>query len=125
MLTTLVIIGTRPEAIKMAPVVLNLKKQKNSNCLVCVTAQHRSMLDQVLSFFDIVPDFDLNIMQHDQSLNAITAKIISGLDVVFTQANPDIVLVHGDTNTSFAAALAAFYRRIQWDMLKQVCAHGI
>jgi len=112
MLTTLVIIGTRPEAIKMAPVVLNLKKQKNINCLVCVTAQHRSMLDQVLSFFDIVPDFDLNIMQHDQSLNAITAKIISGLDVVFTQANPDIVLVHGDTNTSFAAALAAFYRRI-------------
>lgn len=113
MLKILVVIGTRPEAIKMAPVILSLKKQKKVNCEVCVTAQHRDMLDQVLSFFQIHPDYDLNIMTGNQQLNKITAKIISSLDEIYDLSKPDLVLVHGDTNTSFAAALAAFYRKIK------------
>lgn len=113
MLKILVVIGTRPEAIKMAPVILSLKKQKKVTCEVCVTAQHRDMLDQVLSFFQILPDYDLNIMTGNQQLNTITAKIIASLDEIYHQSNPDLVLVHGDTNTSFAAALAAFYRKIK------------
>ena len=112
MLKTLVVIGTRPEAIKMAPVVQALKNNKRFSCLVCVTAQHRSMLDQVLDFFEITPDFDLNVMQPNQSLNRLSAKIIDLMDGVLESSKPDIVLVHGDTNTSFAAALAAFYRQI-------------
>lgn len=112
MLKTLVVIGTRPEAIKMAPVIRSLKSNKRFSCSVCVTAQHRSMLDQVLDFFEITPDFDLNIMQPNQSLNTLSAKIIDLMDEVLVSNKPDIVLVHGDTNTSFAAALAAFYRRI-------------
>jgi UDP-N-acetylglucosamine 2-epimerase (non-hydrolysing) len=112
MLKTLVVIGTRPEAIKMAPVVQALKNNNRFSCLVCVTAQHRSMLDQVLDFFEITPDFDLNVMQPNQSLNRLSAKIIDLMDGVLESSKPDIVLVHGDTNTSFAAALAAFYRQI-------------
>ena len=113
MLKILVVIGTRPEAIKMAPVILSLKKQKKLICEVCVTAQHRDMLDQVLTFFQIKPDYDLNIMTGNQQLNTITAKILSALDEIYEQCKPDLVLVHGDTNTSFAAALAAFYRKIK------------
>ena len=113
MLKILVVIGTRPEAIKMAPVILSLKKQKKLICEVCVTAQHRDMLDQVLTFFQIKPDYDLNIMTGNQQLNTITAKILSALDEIYQQCKPDLVLVHGDTNTSFAAALAAFYRQIK------------
>lgn len=113
MLKILIVIGTRPEAIKMAPVILSLKEQKKITCKVCVTAQHRVMLDQVLTFFRIQADFDLNIMTGNQQLNSITAKIISALDEIYQQFNPDLVLVHGDTNTSFAAALAAFYRKIK------------
>ena len=113
MLKILVVIGTRPEAIKMAPVILSLKKQKKLICEVCVTAQHRDMLDQVLTFFQIKPDYDLNIMTGNQQLNTITAKILSALDEIYQQCKPDLVLVHGDTNTSFAAALAAFYRKIK------------
>ena len=113
MLKILVVIGTRPEAIKMAPVILSLKKQKKLICEVCVTAQHRDMLDQVLTFFQIKPDYDLNIMTRNQQLNTITAKILSALDEIYQQCKPDLVLVHGDTNTSFAAALAAFYRKIK------------
>jgi UDP-N-acetylglucosamine 2-epimerase (non-hydrolysing) len=112
MLKTLIVIGTRPEAIKIAPVVQLLKNNKRFSCLVCVTAQHRSMLDQVLDFFGITPDFDLNVMQPNQSLNRLSAKIIDLMDGVLESSKPDIVLVHGDTNTSFAAALAAFYRQI-------------
>lgn len=113
MLKILVVIGTRPEAIKMAPVILSLKKQKKLICEVCVTAQHRDMLYQVLTFFQIKPDYDLNIMTGNQQLNTITAKILSALDEIYQQCKPDLVLVHGDTNTSFAAALAAFYRKIK------------
>ncbi|AAK80817.1 UDP-N-acetylglucosamine 2-epimerase (non-hydrolysing) [Clostridium acetobutylicum] len=106
------IFGTRPEAIKMAPLVRRLNENKNVESKVCVTAQHRQMLDQVLNLFDINPDFDLNIMKTKQTLTGITARVLEGLDKIFADENPDIVLVHGDTTTTFAAALAAFYKKI-------------
>jgi UDP-N-acetylglucosamine 2-epimerase (non-hydrolysing) len=107
------VFGTRPEAIKMASVLLELNKYPHQfESRVCVTAQHRYMLDQVLSIFQISPDFDLNIMGQGQSLSNITAKILVGLDDVFEQFLPDIVLVHGDTATTLAASLASFYRKI-------------
>ncbi|MCR3758379.1 non-hydrolyzing UDP-N-acetylglucosamine 2-epimerase [Clostridium felsineum] len=106
------IFGTRPEAIKMAPLVRKLNQNENVESKVCVTAQHRQMLDQVLNLFDINPDFDLNIMKTKQSLTGITARVLEGLDKIFTEEKPDIVLVHGDTTTTFAAALAAFYKKI-------------
>ncbi|MFC7394685.1 non-hydrolyzing UDP-N-acetylglucosamine 2-epimerase [Scopulibacillus cellulosilyticus] len=107
------IFGTRPEAIKMAPVVLELKKYKNQiESLVTVTAQHREMLDQVLNVFQITPDYDLNIMKERQTLGDITTRALTGLDRVMKQVHPDIVLVHGDTTTTFAASLAAFYNQI-------------
>ncbi|HSI67748.1 MAG TPA: UDP-N-acetylglucosamine 2-epimerase, partial [Planococcus sp. (in: firmicutes)] len=107
------IFGTRPEAIKMAPLVLELKKHPETvETLVAVTAQHREMLDQVLEAFRITPDFDLNLMQAKQSLVEITARSLEGLDGVMKEAKPDIVLVHGDTTTTFAASLAAFYNQI-------------
>lgn len=112
MLKIITVIGTRPEAIKMALLIQQMKKQRSIKNYVCVTAQHRSMLDQVLDFFSIQPDFDLNIMQGNQHLNTVTGSIISGLDDIYASVQPDLVLVHGDTNTSFAAALAAFYRKI-------------
>lgn len=107
------IFGTRPEAIKMAPLVLELKKrQKEFDPIVTVTAQHREMLDQVLSIFDIVPDYDLNMMKHGQTLAQITSGAVDGLDAIMKKAQPDIVLVHGDTSTTFAASLAAYYNEI-------------
>lgn len=107
------IFGTRPEAIKMAPLVLELKKHPETvETIVAVTAQHREMLDQVLEAFRITPDFDLNLMQAKQSLVEITARALEGLDGVMKEAKPDIVLVHGDTTTTFAASLAAFYNQI-------------
>ena len=106
------IFGTRPEAIKMAPVVLKLEAQPAFHSSVAVTAQHRDMLDQVLHLFDIHPDFDLDIMAPNQSLFDITSRALLGLQDVLSSAKPDIVLVHGDTTTSFAAALAAFYLHI-------------
>ena len=106
------IFGTRPEAIKMAPVILNLQANPKFNSIVAVTAQHRDMLDQVLHLFDIHPDFDLDIMAPNQSLFDITSKALIGLQDVLNSTKPDIVLVHGDTTTSFAAALAAFYLHI-------------
>ncbi|MDO8685063.1 MAG: UDP-N-acetylglucosamine 2-epimerase (non-hydrolyzing) [Clostridiales bacterium] len=112
----MVVFGTRPDAVKMAPLVLELKKAKELSCEVCVTAQHRQMLDQVLDTFGIVPDFDLNIMQERQTLEQITTKALEGLGKVFAKSKPDIVLVHGDTTTCFAAALAAFYE-------KTACGH--
>lgn len=107
------IFGTRPEAIKMAPLVKKLKETKEIDCKVCVTAQHREMLDQVLDYFDIKPDYDLNIMKTKQSLTGITCRVLEGLEEVFIKENPDMILVHGDTSTSFAASLAGFYQKIK------------
>ena len=107
------VFGTRPEAIKMAPVVLELSKYPQIESLVAVTAQHREMLDQVLKLFDICPDFDLNIMSEGQTLFDITSRALLGLDKVFSSSKPDVVLVHGDTTTTFAGALAAYYHQIE------------
>ncbi|WP_392486207.1 non-hydrolyzing UDP-N-acetylglucosamine 2-epimerase [Haloimpatiens sp. FM7315] len=107
------IFGTRPEAIKMAPLVKKLEENENIVSKVCVTAQHRQMLDQVLNLFNIVPDYDLNIMKNKQTLTSITTSVLEGLDSVFEKENPDIILVHGDTTTTFAGALAAFYKKIK------------
>lgn len=107
------VFGTRPEAIKMAPLVKELKKREEIESKVCVTAQHRQMLDQVLNLFNIVPDYDLNVMQNMQTLSGITTKVLLGLEGVFKEAKPDIVLVHGDTTTTFAGSLAAFYNKIK------------
>ncbi len=106
------IFGTRPEAIKMAPLVRELGEREGLESLCCVTAQHREMLDSVLGIFSIAPDFDLNIMQPRQTLSSITTKCLAGLEAVFESAKPELVLVHGDTSTTFAGALAAFYHRI-------------
>ncbi|KIF82708.1 non-hydrolyzing UDP-N-acetylglucosamine 2-epimerase [Noviherbaspirillum autotrophicum] len=108
----LVVFGTRPEAIKMAPVVEVLKKNPAFDARVCVTAQHREMLDQVLALFNIRPEFDLNLMQRGQDLTDITARVLIGLRDVYAQWRPDVVLVHGDTTTTMAAALSAYYQRI-------------
>ena len=108
----LLVFGTRPEAIKMAPLVLELKSRKGLNVEVCVTAQHREMLDQVLDLFELKPDYDLNLMQPGQDLYDITTKALIGLKGVLETSKPDLVLVHGDTTTTFASSLAAFYQRI-------------
>jgi len=108
----LTVFGTRPEAIKMAPLVHKLAAESNIESKVCVTAQHREMLDQVLQLFDIKPDYDLNIMKPGQDLFDVTENILSGLKVVLDDFKPDIVLVHGDTTTTFSASLAAFYKQI-------------
>ncbi|MCB5195598.1 non-hydrolyzing UDP-N-acetylglucosamine 2-epimerase [Deefgea salmonis] len=108
----LVVFGTRPEAIKMAPVVAALQADARFDAKVCVTAQHRQMLDQVLALFAIKPDFDLDLMQQGQDLTDITSRVLLGMRGVFAQWQPDIVLVHGDTSTTMAASLAAFYQRI-------------
>lgn len=106
------IFGTRPEAIKMAPVIKELKKVKDIETKVVVTAQHREMLDQVLELFQIVPDYDLNLMKDKQDLFSITNGVLTGLKEIMEREKPELVLVHGDTTTTFAAALAAFYQRI-------------
>lgn len=112
-LKVLTVFGTRPEAIKMAPVVLELQKHNDIESMVCVTAQHREMLDQVLNLFEIKPDYDLDLMAPNQDLFDITSKVLLGLRGVLREAKPDVVLVHGDTTTCFAAALAAFYENIK------------
>ncbi len=109
----MVIFGTRPEAIKMAPLVKELKKRENFQTIVCVTAQHRQMLDQALHVFDIQPDYDLNIMKQGQTLSQITSRVLLGIEEVIEKEKPDIVLVHGDTSTTFAGALAAFYHQVK------------
>ena len=110
----LTVFGTRPEAIKMAPLVKELEKYPDKiECKVAVTAQHREMLDQVLELFDIAPAYDLNIMQPNQTLFEITSRALMGLNDVLSRENPDIVLVHGDTTTTFVAGLAAFYRQVK------------
>ena len=112
-LKVLTVFGTRPEAIKMAPVVLKLQQAEDIQSIVCVTAQHREMLDQVLDLFEINPDYDLNLMAPGQDLFDITAKVLLGLRNVLRKAQPDVVLIHGDTTTCFAAGLAAFYENIK------------
>jgi len=107
-----VIFGTRPEALKLAPVIRALRADSAFDCRVCVTAQHREMLDQVLGIFDIRPDTDLDLMRANQSLGALTARAIAGLDAYLARERPDLVLVQGDTTTVFCAALAAFYHHI-------------
>lgn len=106
------IFGTRPEAIKMAPVIKSLERAEEFDSLVCVTAQHREMLDQVLSLFDINPDYDLDIMMPGQTLCMLTERIISKLDKVISETKPSMILVHGDTTTTFASSLCAFYHKI-------------
>lgn len=107
------IFGTRPEAIKMAPLIKELERREEIESKVCVTAQHREMLDQVLELFNIKPDFDLNIMETKQTLTGITNKVLEGLEEVFKEEKPDMILVHGDTTTTFAGSLAAFYQQIK------------
>ena len=109
MINVMVIFGTRPEAIKVVPVIKELQTREETNPIVCVTAQHREMLDQILQEFDIQADFDLNIMKQGQTLAEITTRALNGLEKVIQEVKPDIVLVHGDTTTTFAGALAAFY----------------
>lgn len=109
----MLVFGTRPEAIKMCPLVKELQKRnKEFETIVCVTGQHREMLDQVLSIFEVKPDYDLNIMKQGQDLTDVTARVLTGLRDVFKQCHPDVLLVHGDTTTSTAGALAAFYAQI-------------
>lgn len=109
----MLVFGTRPEAIKMCPLVKEFQKDtKNFETIVCVTGQHRQMLDQVLTIFDVKPDYDLNIMKQGQDLTDVTARVLTGLRDVFKECRPDVVLVHGDTTTSTAGALAAFYAQI-------------
>lgn len=109
----LTIFGTRPEAIKLAPVIKALEKDKSLKSYICVTAQHRSLLDQVLNLFQIKPDFDLNLMQPDQSLESLSARILVHLSTVLEEVKPDYILIQGDTTTVFIAALAAFYKKIK------------
>ena len=106
------VFGTRPEAIKMCPLVKELQKNDKIESIVCLTGQHRQMLDQVTEIFDVTADYDLNIMRPKQTLTTITSDILLGIEGVLKEAKPDIVLVHGDTSTSFVVALAAFYQQI-------------
>ena len=118
MIKVMTVFGTRPEAIKMAPVVLELKKHQDEiETVVAVTAQHRQMLDQVLHLFKIKPDYDLDIMSQGQTLYDITSRAMNGLKEVLEKEKPDLVLVHGDTTTTFAGALASYY--------SQTCRSGI
>ena len=108
----MLVFGTRPEAIKMCPLVNELKNKENIETIVCVTGQHRQMLDQVLETFNVVPDYDLSIMKDKQTLFDITTNILNRIKEVLEQVNPDVVLVHGDTSTTFVTALACFYLHI-------------
>ncbi|MBQ6638513.1 MAG: UDP-N-acetylglucosamine 2-epimerase (non-hydrolyzing), partial [Lachnospiraceae bacterium] len=106
------VFGTRPEAIKMCPLILEMKKRESLEVVVCVTAQHRQMLDQVLETFGVKPDYDLNIMKDRQTLFDITTNVLNGMKDVLEEVKPDLVLVHGDTSTTFVTALACFYLQI-------------
>mgnify|MGYP000891656363 FL=1 len=108
----MLVFGTRPEAIKMCPLVNELKTRKEIETVVCVTGQHRQMLDQVLEVFDVVPDYDLSIMKEKQTLFDITTNILNNIKAVLEKVQPDIVLVHGDTSTTFVTALACFYLQV-------------
>ena len=106
------VFGTRPEAIKMAPLVLELQKRPEFVSLCCLTGQHRQMLDSVMEIFQLKAEYDLDIMEKQQTLSTITTKTILGMDRVLEEAKPDLVLVHGDTSTTFAGALSAFYHKV-------------
>ncbi|HZX20936.1 MAG TPA: UDP-N-acetylglucosamine 2-epimerase (non-hydrolyzing), partial [Clostridia bacterium] len=112
-LKVLTVFGTRPEAIKMAPLIKKMEGHEQIESIVCITAQHREMLDTVIQLFKINPDYDLNIMQHGQSITDITVRVLKGIEDILTREKPDIVLVHGDTSTTFVGALAAFYQKIK------------
>ncbi len=112
MITVMLVFGTRPEAIKMCPLVNELKSRKNFNTVVCVTGQHRQMLAQVLEAFNVTPDYDLSIMKEKQTLFDITTNILNGIGEILDEVKPDVVLVHGDTSTTFVSALACFYKQI-------------
>ncbi len=112
MIKVMTVFGTRPEAIKMCPLVKELESREEIESIVCVTAQHRQMLDQVLKLFEITPDYDLNIMRDRQTLTGITTRALEGLEQVLEEAKPDLVLVHGDTTTTFAGSLAAYYHQV-------------
>lgn len=112
MIKVLVVFGTRPEAIKMCPLVKELRFYKEIECKVCITAQHREMLDQVINLFDIDVDYDLNIMKTNQTLADISISVLQGISEIIEREQPNIVLVHGDTTTSFSAAISAFYKKI-------------
>lgn len=107
------VFGTRPEGIKMAPIVKELEKREGIESVICITAQHREMLDQVLNIFSIKPDYDLNIFQSGQTLTEITTRALNGLEEVIIKEKPDVLLVQGDTTTVFAGALAAFYQKVK------------
>lgn len=109
----LTVFGTRPEAIKMAPLVKKMNKDSRIESILCVTAQHREMLDQVMELFELVPDYDLNIMKPNQTISQITSNVLIGLEEILKKEKPDMILVHGDTTTTFASALAGFYQRIK------------
>ena len=113
MVKVMTIFGTRPEAIKMPPIVKELESREEIDCIVCVTAQHRQMLDQVLDVFKIQPDYDLDIMKQGQTLSDITSRVLLGLEEVIKKEKPDIILVHGDTTTTLAGAMAAFYNQVK------------
>ena len=106
------VFGTRPEAIKMAPLVIELSKSENIESICCVTGQHRQMLDSVMEIFRLKADYDLNIMEKQQTLSTITTKTLLGMDDVINQVKPDMILVHGDTSTAFSGALSAFYHQV-------------
>ncbi len=108
----MVVFGTRPEAIKMAPLVLELKRRDNIDCIVCTTGQHREMLDPIVKIFNLSIDYDLDIMEPRQTLSTITSKTLIGMEPVLKEAKPDMVLVHGDTSTAFTSALAAYYQKV-------------
>jgi len=112
MIKVLSIFGTRPEAIKMAPLVKELEAREGIESTVCVTAQHRQMLDAVLEVFDIKPEYDLNIMKQGQTLTDITVRALTGLGDIIDEVKPDIMLVHGDTTTAYVGAMAAFYKQV-------------
>ncbi len=109
----MLVFGTRPEAIKLAPIILELRKRPEAETAICVTAQHRKMLDQVLGLFDLKPDVDLDLMQPDQTLPELTSRVLSGMDRIFAWHKPDIVVIQGDTTTVMATAMAAFYRQVK------------
>ncbi|HZJ76635.1 MAG TPA: UDP-N-acetylglucosamine 2-epimerase (non-hydrolyzing), partial [Oscillospiraceae bacterium] len=112
-LKVLTVFGTRPEAIKMAPLIKKMEECEQIESVVCITAQHREMLDTVLELFKIDSNYDLNIMKHGQSITDITVRVLKGMEDILTRERPDIVLVHGDTSTTFVGALAAFYQKIR------------
>ena len=112
-LKVMTVFGTRPEGIKMAPIIKELEKRDNIESIICITAQHRQMLDQVLHIFDIEADYDLNIFEPGQSLTKITTRALEGLEEVIVKEKPDVLLVQGDTTTVFSGALAAFYQGVK------------